>query len=64
LNAFLYGLRRQVIGDNIRVGSISPGTVLNELWGYTDPEEIERKVAAREGLRSGRYRGRCDIHFE
>jgi ribitol 2-dehydrogenase len=52
LNAFLYGLRRQVIGDNIRVGSIAPGTVLNELWGYTDPAEIERKVAAREGLRS------------
>jgi ribitol 2-dehydrogenase len=52
LNAFLYGLRRQVIGHNIRVASISPGTVLNELWGYTDPAEIERKVAAREGLRS------------
>jgi ribitol 2-dehydrogenase len=52
LNAFLYGLRRQVIRDNIRVASIAPGTVLNELWGYTDIEEIERKVAAREGLRS------------
>jgi ribitol 2-dehydrogenase len=52
LNAFLYGLRRQVVGDNIRVGCIAPGTVLNELWGYTDPAEIERKVAAREGLRS------------
>jgi ribitol 2-dehydrogenase len=52
LNAFLYGLRRQVIDDNIRVGSISPGTVLNELWGYTNPAEIDRKVAKREGLRS------------
>jgi ribitol 2-dehydrogenase len=52
LNAFLYGLRRQVIGDNIRVGSIAPGTVLNELWGYIDPAEIDRKIAAREGLRS------------
>jgi ribitol 2-dehydrogenase len=52
LNAFLHGLRRQVIRDNIRVASIAPGTVLNELWGYTDIEEIERKVAAREGLRS------------
>jgi ribitol 2-dehydrogenase len=52
VNAFLYGLRRQVIGDKIRVGAIAPGTVLNELWGYTDPVEIERKVASREGLRS------------
>jgi ribitol 2-dehydrogenase len=52
LNAFLHGLRRQVIGDNIRVGSIAPGTVLNELWGYTDPAEIDSKIAAREGLRS------------
>jgi ribitol 2-dehydrogenase len=52
VNAFLYGLRRQVIGDNIRVGAIAPGTVLNELWGYSDPAEIARKVAAREGLRS------------
>ena len=52
LNAFLYGLRRQLIRDNIRVGAIAPGTVLNELWGYTDPAEIERKVATHEGLRS------------
>lgn len=52
VNAFLYGLRRQVISDKIRVGVIAPGTVLNELWGYTDSAEIERKVASREGLRS------------
>jgi ribitol 2-dehydrogenase len=52
VNAFLYGLRRQLVGDNIRVGAIAPGTVLNELWGYVDPEAIERKVDAREGLRS------------
>jgi ribitol 2-dehydrogenase len=52
VNAFLYALRRQVIGDNIRIGSIAPGTVLNELWGFTDPAEIEDKVAARAGLRS------------
>jgi ribitol 2-dehydrogenase len=52
LNAFLYGLRRQVIRDKIRVGAIAPATVLNELWGYTDPESIDAKVASREGLRS------------
>jgi ribitol 2-dehydrogenase len=52
LNAFLYGVRRQVIQDKIRVGVIAPATVLNELWGYTDPASIDKKVASREGLRS------------
>jgi ribitol 2-dehydrogenase len=52
LNAFLYGVRRQIIRDKIRIGAIAPATVLNELWGYTDPETIDEKVAAREGLRS------------
>lgn len=52
INAFLHGLRRQLISDNIRVGSIAPGTVLNELWGYTDPTVIDRKVESHDGLRS------------
>jgi ribitol 2-dehydrogenase len=52
LNAFLYGVRRQVIQDRIRVGAIAPATVLNELWGYTDRDSIDKKVASREGLRS------------
>ena len=52
LNAFLYGVRRQVIQDKIRVGVIAPATVLNELWGYTDPASIDKKVASRAGLRS------------
>jgi ribitol 2-dehydrogenase len=52
LNAFLYGVRRQVIQDRIRIGAIAPATVLNELWGYTDPNSIDKKVAAREDLRS------------
>jgi ribitol 2-dehydrogenase len=52
LNAFLYGVRRQVIQDKIRIGVIAPATVLNELWGYTDPGSIDKKVASREGLRS------------
>ena len=52
VQSFVHGLRRQVAPHNIRVGSLAPGIVLNELWGITDPEEIERKVAAHEGLRS------------
>ena len=51
VNAFVHGLRRQLIPDNIRVGSLAPGTVLNELWGYTDPAEIDKQVVARAGLR-------------
>ncbi len=52
VTAFVHGLRRQVLSHNIRVGSIAPGTVLNELWGFHDPAEIDKHVAARAGLRS------------
>ncbi len=52
IQAFVHGLRRQTMKQNIRVGSVAPGVVLNELWGYTDPATIDAKVEAREGLRS------------
>ena len=52
INAFVYGLRRQLIPDNIRVGAVAPGTVLNELWGITEESEIARQVADRTGIRS------------
>jgi ribitol 2-dehydrogenase len=52
LSAFLHGVRRQVIEDRIRIGALAPATVLNELWGYTDPDKIDQKVALRQGLRS------------
>jgi ribitol 2-dehydrogenase len=52
INAFVYGLRRQLIPDNIRVGAVAPGTVLNELWGITEEAEIARQVAERTGIRS------------
>ena len=52
IQSFVHGLRRQVLKDNIRVGAVAPGIVLNELWGYTDPAAIDAKVASREGLRS------------
>ena len=52
IQAFVHGLRRQTMKHNIRIGSVAPGIVLNELWGYTDPAAIDAKVAAREGLRS------------
>lgn len=52
VNAFVHGLRRQVLPHNIRVGALAPGMVLNELWGLHDPAEIDRQIAARSGLRS------------
>lgn len=52
IRSFVHGLRRQVLAHDIRVGSISPGVVLNELWGIEDPAEIDRRVAERTGLRS------------
>ena len=52
VQSFVHGLRRQVGPDNVRVGAVAPGVVLNELWGYSDPAAIAAKVASREGLRS------------
>jgi ribitol 2-dehydrogenase len=52
VQAFVHGVRRQAAPHGIRVGSIAPGIVLNELWGYSDPAVIAAKAAAREGLLS------------
>jgi ribitol 2-dehydrogenase len=52
VQAFAHGLRRQVMKDGLRVGTVAPGVVLNELWGYRDEAAIAAKVKAREGLRS------------
>lgn len=52
IQSFVHGLRRQVAQDNIRVGAVAPGVVLNELWGFHDASAIDAKIARREGLRS------------
>jgi ribitol 2-dehydrogenase len=52
VQTFVHELRRQVAPYNVRVGAVAPGTVLNELWGYRTPAEIEAKVATHDGLRS------------
>jgi ribitol 2-dehydrogenase len=52
VQSFVHGVRRQVAKHNVRIGSLAPGMVLNELWGYTDPAAIERDIAAHKGLRS------------
>jgi ribitol 2-dehydrogenase len=52
VQSFVHGVRRQVAPHNVRVGALAPGMVLNELWGVTDPREIERRVAEHAGLTS------------
>jgi ribitol 2-dehydrogenase len=45
-------VRRQVSAAGIRVGTVAPGIIANELTGITDPAEIERRVNAHTYLRS------------
>jgi ribitol 2-dehydrogenase len=52
IQSFVHTLRRQVASDGLRVCSISPGRVANELWGMTEEREIEREVREKNSLRS------------
>ena len=53
IQTFVHTLRRQVAADGIRVGSIAPGAVANELWGFSDAAEIERiSIKQHKYLRS------------
>jgi ribitol 2-dehydrogenase len=53
ISGFVHTIRRQVSGKGIRVSSIAPGAVATELWGITDPEEIDRRsFGDREFLRA------------
>jgi len=51
VTAFVHTMRRQLLPHGIRVGSIAPGMVANELWGITTQEEVEKHVAAHSALR-------------
>jgi ribitol 2-dehydrogenase len=52
VQSFVHTLRRQVAASNIRVGSIAPGRVANELWGADMVAQIEEQVNAHRSLRS------------
>jgi ribitol 2-dehydrogenase len=52
IQSFVHTIRRQLIQYQIRVGSIAPGTVANELWGIYTEEEISKRVADHSCLRS------------
>ena len=58
VQAFVHGVRRQVAGYGVRVASLAPGRVVNELWGINSEAEIEAEVAAGHGSSvGGRSRG-------
>jgi ribitol 2-dehydrogenase len=52
IQGFVHTLRRQVAPHGIRVMAIAPGMVANELWGFYEAAEIDKKVAERACLRS------------
>lgn len=52
MQSFVHTVRRQVIPFGIRVGSVAPGTVANELWGIYDEAEIQKRVDEHSALRS------------
>jgi ribitol 2-dehydrogenase len=52
VTGFVHTLRRQVLPHGIRVMSVAPGYVANELWGYSDPAAIAAEVEKRAALTS------------
>lgn len=42
VQTFVHTLRRQLAAYGIRVGSIAPGAVANELWGFDNQKDIDR----------------------
>jgi len=49
IQGFVHTIRRQVAPMGIRVGAIAPGAVANELWGFDNPEDIERVSVGEHG---------------
>lgn len=52
MQSFVHTTRRQMLPYGIRVGSVAPGMVANELWGIYDEAQIAQHVANRTALRS------------
>jgi ribitol 2-dehydrogenase len=52
VQAFVHGVRRQLVGSGIRLGAVAPGRVLNDLWQITEEADIDAQVAAGHGIRS------------
>jgi ribitol 2-dehydrogenase len=52
VQGLVHTLRRQFAPHNIRVGSLAPGMVANELWGIHDPALIAKHVQNHTALTS------------
>ncbi|MGL4651422.1 MAG: SDR family oxidoreductase [Caldilineaceae bacterium] len=52
IQAWCHGVRRQVMGKGVRVMSLAPGMVANELWGIYAAEAIAEHVRNRSALTS------------
>lgn len=52
VHALAHGIRRQLVGTGVRIGSIAPGVVLNDLWQVTDAQAQDQGVADGTGVRS------------
>jgi ribitol 2-dehydrogenase len=52
IQGFVHTVRRQVMGKGIRLMSLAPGMVANELWNIHDPAVIAEHVANRTALTS------------
>jgi ribitol 2-dehydrogenase len=52
VQTLVHTFRRQLAPHGIRVGSIAPGPVANELWGITKEEDIQKRVEEHSALRS------------
>lgn len=52
VQGFVHAVRRQLTDTGVRLGSIAPGRVLNELWGELDPAQVRAELAAGQGMRS------------
>jgi ribitol 2-dehydrogenase len=52
LQSFVHGVRQQLIGTGVRIMSVAPGVVLNDLWAVADVGQVAHGVAAGTGMQS------------
>lgn len=52
VQGLVHTVRRQVMGEGIRVAAICPGMVANELWGIKAQADIDKHVRERTALTS------------
>ena len=51
LRAFVEGVRRQLVGTGVRLGTIAPGLVHTELWSAVDEMTVNDQIGKTTGIR-------------